>query len=70
MTGAMKTIFRWPLALVMLALIAFCVFGFLATYEPMPTLHRWVWRTVYGLVGLACTIGLIRPLRCWGRHKR
>jgi hypothetical protein len=38
----------------LLAVLAFCVFGFTATFEPMDATKQWTWRVVYGAVGLAC----------------
>ena len=40
--------------IVLLAVLAVCVFGFVATFEPMDATKQWVWRAVYGLGGLAC----------------
>lgn len=39
---------------VLLAVLAFCVFGFVATFEPMDATKQWMWRAVYGVIGLAC----------------
>lgn len=40
------------LAAVLLTLVAaFCVFGFLATYEPMPRSSQIVYRVLYGSIG-------------------
>ncbi len=46
----------------LLLVFGFCVFGFIATFEPLPPVQQWVWRTVYGLVGLASIIGVVRPM--------
>jgi len=45
---------RILLALLLLAVTAFCVFGFLATYEPPGALAL---RIVYGVAGVLCLIG-------------
>lgn len=45
-------------------MLGLCAFGFAATFESLPALERSIWRTVYGLVGVACVCGLIRPVRC------
>ena len=68
----MKTLGRLLAIGALLAILGFCVFGFIATYEPMPTRDRVIWRTVYALVGVAMTLGLFRLLRCqlhlWFKH--
>jgi hypothetical protein len=45
-------------ALALLALLAFCVFGFMATFEPLDASTQLTWRAVYGLAGLACLGGI------------
>ena len=60
----MKTVFRLGAIGAFVAVLGFCVFGMVATFEPMPTRDRVIWRTVYSLVGLASTLGLFRLLRC------
>lgn len=49
------------LALALLAFAAFCVFGFLATYEPLEGALGW--RVGYGVGLVACLYGLLRLLR-------
>lgn len=70
----MKSLFRLMAIAVFVAMVGFCVFGFVATFEPMPTRDRVIWRTVYSLVGIANTLGLYRLLRCqcqhWLKHHR
>ena len=46
------------LALPLLALLAFCAFGFLATFEPLP--NPLPWRLGYALVGTLAAAGLAR----------
>ncbi|MCB1088257.1 MAG: hypothetical protein KDM63_14505 [Verrucomicrobiae bacterium] len=46
-------------ATLMLAVMAFCGFGFLATFEPLDASTQLTWRIVYGLVGLACLGGIV-----------
>ena len=71
MHTGMKTMFRIFTISLLLAVLGFCVFGFIATFEALPAIQRWVWRTVYGLVGMSSVIGLVRPLRCqWRRTRR
>lgn len=44
---------RKVLLVAVLAIVAaFCVFGFMATFEPLPWATRWAWRGVYSVVGL------------------
>jgi hypothetical protein len=50
---------------VLLAILAFCVFGFSATFEPMDATKQWMWRVVYGVIGLACVGGFV-----WGARPR
>ena len=52
-TSSMKFILRLLLSLPLMALVAFCLFGFFATFEPMSALHQWIWRGVYSIAGLA-----------------
>jgi len=70
----MKTVFRLVAVGLFITLLGFCVFGLVATYEPMPTRDRIIWRTVYSLVGITSTLGLFRLLRgqClhWLKHFR
>lgn len=50
----MSMIVRLPVALVLLAIAVFCVFGFLATLEPPGSIGL---RVVYAAVGLAALSG-------------
>jgi len=43
-------------SLLLLAVAAFCVFGFLATFEP--TSNAMVFRIVYTVIGLGCLVGV------------
>lgn len=52
---------RIIIALVLLGVAGFCVFGFAATFEPMGW-QRFVWRTVYAVVGTVCLLVVIRTL--------
>ncbi len=49
------------LSLVLLAIAAFCSFGFLATFEPVD--GALAWRVGYGVAILACLFGALRLLR-------
>lgn len=62
----MKTLLRILLIVPVLLVLAFCVFGFIATFEELPVLQRCVWRTVYGLVGTVCVLFLShRAVLAW-----
>ena len=58
---------RVLLALVLLAIAAFCSFGFLATYEAVDGALRW--RIGYSAAIIACLYGAWRLLR-GGTHER
>ncbi len=61
----MSTLVRILFALVLFAVAAFCVFGFMATYEP-PADANLPLRVIYGLVGIGCLAGaawLAKPKR-------
>ncbi|MGQ0552833.1 MAG: hypothetical protein ACT4PU_06390 [Planctomycetota bacterium] len=48
---------RILLALLLLAVAAFCGFGFMATYEPTDGSGFMAWRIGYGVVGVLCLGG-------------
>jgi hypothetical protein len=49
--GSRSLMMRIPIAVIALAVLAFCGFGFLATYEPPGFM---AWRIGYGIAGAAC----------------
>jgi hypothetical protein len=52
--------------LVLLGITAFCVFGFLATWEYPEASDRLPWQAGYGLIGVLClggVAGMVRRLR-------
>ncbi len=53
----MTVIVRLLLALVLLALVAFCAFGFLATFEPLDRSTQVTWRLIHGFGGGLCLLG-------------
>ncbi len=53
----MSAAVRWVGAVALLALAGFCAFGFLATFELMPSSTRVAWHAVYGIAGAACLLG-------------
>jgi len=42
----------------LLLLGGFCMFGFLATFEPLPPAEQWTWRAIY-TVGAAISFSII-----------
>ena len=56
-------ILRILLALLLAAAALFCVFGFGATFEPMPAKTPWVLRGIYGLILVGNIAGLAHLIR-------
>ena len=52
----MAVLSRYMIALALLGIAAFCVYGFLSAGEA-PVGSRWAFRTIYGTVGLGCAVG-------------
>ena len=50
---------RIILSLFLAAATLFCVFGIVATFEPLPSGTRWAWRGIYGLILVGNAAGLI-----------
>ncbi len=60
----MNLLARILVASILVAFAAFCVFGFLATYEP----PEWpILRAVYGVVGVLSLGGAVRMVLPWKR---
>jgi len=57
-------------ALLLCGLAGFCLFGFLATFEPLDTATVITWRITYGILGLLSILGLVLVGRIWGRRSR
>ena len=57
-TPPMKFVVRLFLSVPLMTVVGFCLFGFLATFEPMPIMHQWTWRGVYASVGATSLITL------------
>ena len=56
----MKLILTIVASLVLLAIAAFCVFGFLATFEPTDKPEMFLaFRIGYAVVGIGCLVGTI-----------
>lgn len=49
--------------LVLLAVAAFCGFGFLASFEPVELATQWTFRIIYTLAGLGALGGAFRLFR-------
>jgi len=60
---------RVLLVAMLASVAAFCVFGFLATFEPLPWATQWAWRAVYSVVGLLSVTAAVWVLRP-RRHRR
>lgn len=58
----MPLIVRVVLAVVLLGVVGYCVFGFLATLEPMND-SVLGWRIGYGAVGIASLVGAVWIVR-------
>jgi hypothetical protein len=59
----MKLMLRLLCASGLILMLEFCVVGFIATFEPMPSSQRMIWRTVYSLAGISSVLGLFPLLR-------
>lgn len=53
---ALNIVLRTLLTLPLLALLAFCVFGFLASYESADLARRLPWQLGYAGLGVACLL--------------
>ena len=66
----MKLLFTVVGSLLLLAIAAFCVFGFLATFEPTDKPEMFLaFRIGYAVVGIGCLVGTI-ALIVYGVRKR
>ncbi len=59
----MNWIVRLVLSGPLLAVSGFCLFGFIATFEPLPPMQQWIWRAVYCTVALLCSWAIVRLWR-------
>ena len=48
----MNLLIKTFLALPLLGLFAFCIFGFLATFESLDPITQMTWRAIYTIAGL------------------
>ena len=58
----MFTLLRILAALAFLALAAFCLFGFMASFEPSDA-PRWPWKIGYALAGIGAITASLRLFR-------
>ena len=65
--SGMKIILRLVWTVPLMAVAAFCLFGFVATFEPMPHLQQWIWRAIYAMAG---TTSLFTICWMWLRGKK
>ena len=62
----MPTLARIVVVVLLLAVVAFCAVGFLATFEPLDRKTQLAWRIGYGVasvLGVAALVRLARPRR-------
>jgi hypothetical protein len=52
----MKFVLRLVLSVPLMAVVAFCLFGFMATFDPMPRVPQLIWRGIHALAGSASLI--------------
>lgn len=50
---------RMVTRLVLVAVLLFCVFGFVATCEPMDPTTQLTWRWIYAVIGVMVITGLV-----------
>ena len=56
----MKIILAIIGSLLLLSIAAFCLFGFLATFEPTDTPGQFMaFRIAYGVIGIGCLAGIV-----------
>ena len=59
----MNRVIRMVAMLLLVAFLLFCVFGFMATFEPMDRSVQITWRIVYGVAGASALAGIVRLAR-------
>ena len=59
----MNLLIKTFLALPLLALFAFCIFGFLATFEPLDPITQMTWRAIYAITGLGAISAILFMLK-------
>lgn len=58
---------RVIIVLLLLCVVAFSAFGFMASYEPIDDGSHLTWRIGYGIAIVASLFGVVRTLRKGGR---
>jgi len=57
-------------SLILLPVVAFCLFGFAATFEPTDrTVEFMAFRTGYAVIGLGCLAGVVSLIASYFRKK-
>ena len=58
-------------SLILLPIAAFCVFGFMATFEPTDrTVEFMAFRIGYAVIGIGCLVGVVFLIaRCFQKQK-
>tara|TARA_B100001250_G_scaffold381936_1_gene374657 strand:+ start:163 stop:390 length:228 start_codon:yes stop_codon:yes gene_type:complete len=59
----MKLLIKTFLALPLLGLFAFCIFGFLATFEPLDPITQMTWQAIYAIAGLGAISAILFMLK-------
>ena len=59
----MKLVIRMAALLLLVVVFLFCIFGFLATFEPLDRSVQLTWRIVYVVAGAGALAGLVRMAR-------
>lgn len=54
---------RMVAILLLIAVLLFCVYGFLTTFEPLDRSVQITWRIVYGVAGAFALAGIVRLAR-------
>ena len=59
----MNLLIKTFLALPLLGLFAFCIFGFLATFESLDPITQMTWRAIYAIAGLGAISSILFMLK-------
>ena len=54
----MPSLARLFVALLLLAVLGFCILGFMATFEPLEPGTQLTWRIIYGTLGGLCAAAI------------
>jgi hypothetical protein len=49
---------RFLLSLPLVIAAGYCLFGFVATFEPMPPVAQWLWRAAYFFAGAGSVLAI------------